>query len=106
FSSRAGARAWAPRLVVIAATGALAVVRLSGASPLSGHAVLLVALGAYESALPSARSRITIGFAPPRLFVTPFYKRSVWHDAAWFAVSAAVGLAIGGVCALFARPNP
>ena len=93
-----------PRALLVAVVGGLSVVRLAGALPLSGHALLLFALLGYELSPPQDRdSAVVSSLVAPALLVVCWCKLVVWGDGAWFALSAAVGAGIGVVLARAAR---
>jgi hypothetical protein len=90
---------WAARLALLAVTSSVAIARLGGAVPLSGHAVLFAAVLAYALLPPRAPgSRIAAVAAAPGLVITGYYKVFVWDDSAWFAASLAIGAATGFAC--------
>jgi hypothetical protein len=90
---------WAARLGLLATTSSVAIARLVGAVPLSGHAVLFAAVLAYALLPPRAPgARIAAVAAAPGLVITGYYKLFVWDDPAWFAASLATGAAIGFAC--------
>ena len=91
-----GRDGWMPRLALLSATGALAVARLAGGSPLSGHAVFLAALTAFELTA-SRRTPFALPLALGAFGITAFYKFR-WGDAAGLARSSALGAAIGALC--------
>jgi hypothetical protein len=97
-------RTWLPRALLVASTGVLAVARLAGALPLSGHALFLFALLGYELAPPADRdAHLSLGLVIPALLVVGWCKLVVWGDPLWFAASTAMGLAIGAALARLAR---
>lgn len=106
---------WVGRLAILAATSTVAVTRLAGLHPLSGHAVFLAAVTTFESppfsshpdpkanrppsesthALGSARRSPTLfGSAALGLAITAVYKVK-WGDTFWGGVSVATGVVIG-----------
>jgi hypothetical protein len=105
---RGDARAtWLPRAVLAATLGSLAVARIAGALPLSGHALYLFGALAYEVTAPSDRgadSAVTLSLIAPALLVVAWCKLVVWADPLWFAVSALLGAALGVLLARAARP--
>lgn len=128
--ARGAARAtWAPRAALLASTGLLAVARLGGTLPLSGHAVFLAAVIGFEIAqgqpapseqrqpAPSehdgpstsaardrpANTRPSAWLAAPGLAITAWYKLAVWDDGPWLAASTLVGGAVGLACGAWAK---
>lgn len=102
---------WLGRAAVAGTTSAIAVLRLLGTHPLSGHAVFLAALAVHE-ARARPRSPVLLGAAALGLAVTAVYKVA-WGDTFWGAVSIAAGSAIGAAAASVfssaaraARPDP
>lgn len=83
------------RLTLLGASSLLAVVRLAGFIPLSGHAVFLaacvaaVAGGRRFAGAPAVMVTAALGLA-----VTAFAKWR-WGDLGWFSVSVVVGAALG-----------
>ncbi len=107
----------APRAALLASTGLLAVARLGGALPLSGHALFLSAVIGFELAQGSegsegspsrsgragAPTRPSAWLAAPGLAITAWYKLAVWDDGPWLAASALVGGVMGLACGAWAR---
>jgi hypothetical protein len=96
IAARGDPRRTLRRVALVLVTSGLAIVRLRGALPLSGHALFLAAVMANE--LPRrVRRRIPIAcaFAVPGLAITAWYKVAVWHDYGWFAASLVVGFLLG-----------
>lgn len=95
-----------PRAALLGSTGLLAVARLGGALPLSGHAVFLAAVIGFELASPRSRDGAPTGpaawLAAPGLAITAWYKLAVWDDGPWLAASALVGGAVGVACGAWA----
>jgi hypothetical protein len=97
-------RTWAARAALLAATSALALVRLHGDVPVSGHALFLFAALAYELIVPvDAEAPLVVAMIIPGLLVTGWYKLAVWGDAGWFAASAVAGCALGALLGRAAR---
>ncbi len=97
-------RTWGPRGLLVASLGLLAVARLTGALPLSGHALFLFGVLAYEIAPPSDRdSAAVLTLVAPALLVVAWCKLVVWGDPLWLGVSAILGSLVGGVLARVAR---
>jgi hypothetical protein len=92
----------APKIALVGTTALLALVRLEGRLPLSGHALFLSAALSYELAT-GRRSQETWPWTTIGIVITGYFKLFVWHDALWFAWSCAVGTLLGGGCALAAR---
>ena len=96
----------APRAALLASTGILAVARLGGALPLSGHAVFLAAVIGFELGAPRAEKCAptlpSAWLAAPGLAITAWYKLAVWDDGPWLAASALVGGAVGLACGAWA----
>jgi hypothetical protein len=93
-------KTWWPRAALVAVTGALAIVRLGGAIPISGHALFLGAALAYALAPPVDRAaHVLVAAVIPGLLVTGWYMLVVWGDGGWFAASLALGAAIGALLA-------
>jgi hypothetical protein len=87
---------WFPRALLIGLTGLIAVVRLTGALPLSGHAVFLAAAIGYEAFPPlGAEGKLVIALAGLGLLVVGYYKIAVWGDSTWLALSLIAGAVIG-----------
>lgn len=83
------------RASLLGTLGALAVIRLLGAIPLSGHALFLGAALLFDlrGEGPEARDRrLLAGWG---LLVTAYFKLFVWGDALWFALSLGVGAGLG-----------
>jgi hypothetical protein len=97
-------RTWGPRALLVASLGLLAVARLTGALPLSGHALFLFGALAYEIAPPSDRdSTAVLTLVAPALLVVAWCKLVVWGDPLWLGASAVLGALVGGVLARAAR---
>jgi hypothetical protein len=97
-------RTWGPRALLIASLGLLAVARLTGALPLSGHACFLFGALAYEIAPPSDRdSTAVLTLVAPALLVVAWCKLVVWGDPLWLGASAVLGALVGGALARAAR---
>jgi hypothetical protein len=97
-------RTWAPRALLVASLGLLAVARVAGALPLSGHALFLFGALAYEIAPPSDRdSTAVLTLVAPALLVVGWCKLVVWGDPLWLCASAVLGALVGGVLARAAR---
>lgn len=92
---------WLGRVVILGACSSVAVVRLLGAHPLSGHAVFLAAVAAHE-AFGRERSPVLLGSAALGLSVTAAYK-ALWGDTFWGAMSVGAGAAIGAISRLVFR---
>jgi hypothetical protein len=109
FLRGTGRATLAPRAALLASTGLLAVARLGGALPLSGHAVFLAAVLGFELGAPRAEAgrqgaptRPAAWLAAPGLAITAWYKLAVWDDGPWLAASALVGGAVGLACGAWA----
>jgi hypothetical protein len=90
------------RALLVLLSSALAVVRLAGLVPLSGHAAFAAAFLAYELLAPRPmRTPLGIPLASASLALTSWYKLWLWGDARWFLASIAAGAAVGGACGLF-----
>lgn len=85
----------APRAGLLVTLGALAIVRLLGAIPLSGHALFLGAALAFDGRGGGPASRDRRLLSALGLGVTSYFKLFVWGDALWFAVSLGVGAPLG-----------
>jgi hypothetical protein len=97
-------RTWLPRAALLASTGLLAVARVAGTLPLSGHALFLFAVLGHELAPPTDRDApVSLALVIPALLVVGWCKLVVWGDPLWFGVSAALGTALGVVLARVAR---
>lgn len=97
-------RTWLPRMVLGGLTSTLAVVRLAGVIPLSGHALFLFAVLGYELAPPTDRDApLSLALVIPALLVVGWCKLVIWSDPWWFGASAALGLGLGAVLARAAR---
>jgi hypothetical protein len=97
-------RSWGPRALLVASLGLLAALRVSGALPLSGHALFLFGALAYEIAPPSDRdSTVVLTLVAPALLVVAWCKLVVWGDPLWLGASAVLGALVGGVLARAAR---
>ncbi|HEX8794985.1 MAG TPA: hypothetical protein VF765_28760 [Polyangiaceae bacterium] len=97
-------RTWLPRLVLVVALSALAVGRVAGALPLSGHALFLFGVLSYAITAPADRdAHVLTALAAPALLVVAWCKLVVWGDPLWFAASAVLGAAAGAVVARIAR---
>jgi hypothetical protein len=95
---------WLPRAMLLASTGSLAAARLTGTLPLSGHALFLFAMLAYELARPAGRdSHVSLALVIPALLVVGWCKLVVWGDPLWFGVSTVLGVLIGAALARIAR---
>jgi len=97
-------RTWGPRALLVLSLGLLAVARLAGALPLSGHALFLFGVLGYEIAPPSDRdSTAVLTLLAPALLVVAWCKLVVWGDPIWFCASAVLGALVGGALARAAR---
>jgi hypothetical protein len=106
-------RSWIPRALLVACTSLLALSRLAGALPLSGHALFLFAVLGYDLAPPTAdraaasapasQAVVSLALVIPSLLVVGWCKLVVWQDPLWFSASAVLGLALGGMLARAAR---
>lgn len=97
-------RTWLPRAGLLAITGTLAVARLYGALPMSGHALFLFATLAYSATPPADRdAHWSLGACIPALLVVGWCKLVVWGDPLWFGASALLGCAVGVALARVAR---
>ena len=97
-------RSWLPRALLVALTGTLSIARLTGALPLSGHALFLLAALAYELTPPTGRdAQVSLALVIPALLVVGWCKLVVWGDPLWFGASALLGCAIGVALARTAR---
>jgi len=95
---------WLPRAMLLALTGSLAAARLSGALPLSGHALFLFGVLAYELAPPAGRdAHVSLALVIPALLVVGWCKLVVWGDPLWFGASTVLGVVIGAALARVAR---
>jgi hypothetical protein len=93
-----------PRAGLVVLTGMLAVARIGGALPLSGHGIFLFAVLGYELAPPTDRDApASLALVIPALLVVGWCKLVVWSDPAWFGLSAVVGCALGAALARVAR---
>lgn len=102
FARSRATSGWPSRVALVLATSLVAVVRLAGLAPLSGHAVLAAAVVVHEARSPH-RSAAVAAAAVASAAITGWYKLFVWGDVAWFALSCAVGVAIGLACTGGAR---
>ena len=101
---REARRTWLPRLLLLGALCALAVARVAGALPLSGHALFLFGVLAYAITAPADRdAHVLTALAAPALLVVAWCKLVVWGDPVWFGASAVIGAAAGVVVARIAR---
>jgi hypothetical protein len=97
-------RTWLYRGLLVGSIGLLAVARLAGVLPLSGHALFLFGVLGYEVAPPSDRDSTTsLALVVPALLVVAWCKLVVWGDPVWFCTSAVLGAALGAVLARAAR---
>jgi hypothetical protein len=97
-------RALLSRTALVGITGVLAVVRIAGAIPLSGHALFLFAVLGYELAPPADRdAHVSLALVIPALLVVGWCKLVVWEDPAWFGASAVLGGLLGAALARAAR---
>lgn len=97
-------RTWLPRTLLLGALCALAIARLAGALPLSGHALFLFGVLAYAVTAPADRdAHVLTALAAPALLVVAWCKLVVWGDPVWFGASAVIGAVAGGVVARIAR---
>jgi hypothetical protein len=97
-------RTWWPRVLLVGLLGVLAVARVAGALPLSGHALFLFGALAYQIAPPSDRDSATVlTLVAPALLVVAWCKLVVWGDPLWLGASAMLGALVGGVLARAAR---
>ncbi len=97
-------RTWVARGALLATIGTLAIARLAGALPLSGHALFLFGVLAYELAPPSDRdAHVSLALVLPALLVVGWCKLVVWGDPLWFGASAVLGAALGALLARLAR---
>jgi hypothetical protein len=95
---------WLPRAMLLVSTGSLAAARLTGTLPLSGHALFLFAMLAYELAPPAGRdSHVSLALVIPALLVVGWCKLVVWGDPLWFGASTVLGVLIGAALARVAR---
>ncbi len=93
-----------PRTLLIASLGLLAVARVTGLLPLSGHALFLFGVLAYEIAPPTDRDSTTVlTLVAPALLVVAWCKLAVWGDPLWLGASAILGALLGWVLARVAR---
>ncbi|HEY1695259.1 MAG TPA: hypothetical protein VGG39_23990 [Polyangiaceae bacterium] len=93
-----------PRAALVVVTSLLALGRLGGALPLSGHTLFLFAVLGYELAPPTDRDApLSLALVIPALLVVGWSKLVVWSDPAWFGASALAGLVLGAALARAAR---
>jgi hypothetical protein len=93
-----------PRAALVVFTSLLAIGRLGGALPLSGHALFLFAVLGYELAPPTDRDApLSLALVIPALLVVGWSKLVVWSDPLWFGVSALAGAVVGAALARAAR---
>lgn len=97
-------RTWLPRLLLLGLLCALAVARVAGALPLSGHALFLFGVLSFAVTAPADRdAHVLAALAAPALLVVAWCKLVVWGDPAWFGASAVLGATAGAVLARIAR---
>jgi hypothetical protein len=97
-------RTWLARAALLVVTGGVALVRLGGWLPLSGHGLFLAAVLAYEVTRPAAPdAHVLAALVVPGLLVTGWYKLVVWTDPWWLLASLAFGAALGAGLARQAR---
>jgi hypothetical protein len=97
-------RTWWARALLVGLLGVLAVARVAGALPLSGHALFLFGALAYEVAPPSDRDSVTVlTLVTPALLVVAWCKLVVWGDPLWLGASALLGALVGAALARIAR---
>jgi hypothetical protein len=95
---------WPTRAMLLALTGSLAAARLTGTLPLSGHALFLFGVLAYELTPPARRdAHVSLALVIPALLVVGWCKLVVWGDPLWFGVSTVLGVLIGVALARIAR---
>ena len=91
------------RVALLTTTSALAIARLDGRLPVSGHATFLAAATAFELTTRATEARhVRLALAIGGLGVTAYYKLAAWNDTTWFATSTLLGTALG---AAFAQPR-
>lgn len=91
-------RALGPRVGLLAGASLVAVVRLAGLIPLSGHATFLAACVVFTwGGAPIPRSRWVLATALVALGLTTAYKM-LWGDEWYFLLSVAAGAALGLAC--------
>ncbi len=97
-------RSWGPRALLVGSLGLLAVARLAGAVPLSGHGLFLCGATAYALGPPPDRdATTTLALVAPALMVVAWCKLVVWGDPLWLGASAVLGALVGAGLARAAR---
>ena len=92
-------------LVLCVACSLVALVRLAGLIPLSGHGLFLSAVLVFELRRGPASARGAVVLATLGLCVTAFFKLFVWHDALNFGGSLMLGSVIGWVASIRSAPR-
>ncbi|MBL8912642.1 MAG: hypothetical protein JNM17_18255 [Archangium sp.] len=87
----------ARRIALVIIVSAIAIVRVKGLIPLSGHATFLVAAAVFSW----KRSHFVVVAALLGMVMTTTYK-IIWHDYLWGSLS----VLIGGLIGLATRPRP
>lgn len=95
-------------LALCGACSVVALIRLSGLIPLSGHGLFLAAVIVFEVRRGSVRVPGTIVTATIGLGLTAFFKLFVWHDGPFFIASVGLGSGLGWAVSamVLARPRP
>lgn len=78
-------------LALCAACSLVALIRLAGLIPLSGHGLFLSAVLVFELRRGPARARGAMVLAASGLCLTGYFKLFVWHDAINFGLSVLLG---------------
>lgn len=93
-----------PRVALLVSSSLVAVVRLMGFVPLSGHALFLSAstVFAWRCELPLAR--LSAGLSVLGLLQTWAYKW-IWNDLGYCLMSSCIGACIGWACSLPRQSN-
>jgi hypothetical protein len=111
LAAQTGSRLWLrdwpsalPALALLTATSGIAVARLSGWIPLSGHAVFLSSALVMAAAGSDEEPLAGGAYAAAGLLVTAVHKVR-WGDLSGFVASSALGLVLGAAaCRLTPRP--
>ncbi|MBL8934549.1 MAG: hypothetical protein JNM69_08340 [Archangium sp.] len=92
-------------LALCVACSLVALVRLAGLIPLSGHGLFLSAVLVFELRRGPASARAAVVLATLGLCLTAFFKLFVWHDALNFGGSVVIGSVIGWAASIRSAPR-
>lgn len=95
-------------LALCAACSLVAIIRLAGLIPLSGHGLFLSAVIVFELLRGAERTPGAFLTAVLGLLVTGYFKLFVWHDGVFFAASVVLGGALAWAVSamVLAPPRP